>query len=225
MRSSPVSRRLLCACLSFACASCASIAPREPRWRPGEWILQGQAGLRTFDVAEREADTVSVEVDELSPAPFVGGGGQWKHGEGPVDVGAEVMLGLGWRPGFVGVYFDSATGAAVQVDIDAFVADLGGGLFASTFVADRLRVHGAVGPLVQIVAYSESDPDIDGAEFDASGFGAGWYARGGVELLVADGVMMGVGARWTDTRTNLGSDLGDLRLSGVDWFLSVSTGF
>jgi hypothetical protein len=37
--------------------------------------------------------------------------------------------------------------------------------------------------------------------------------------------MLGVGARWSDTRTNLGADLGDLRLSGVDWFVSVSTGF
>jgi hypothetical protein len=181
--------------------------------------------VRTFDTAERESGSVAVDVDELGPAPFVGGGGQWKYGEGALDAGAEVMLGLGWRPSFLGIYVDGDSGARVQVDVDAFVADLGGGVCVSSFLGDAARVYGAAGPLVQVVAYSESDPAVEGADFDASGFGAGWYARGGFELLVSDGVMVGVGARWSDTTTNLGADLGDLRLSGVDWFLSATTGF
>jgi hypothetical protein len=225
MRITSASARLLLACALYACASCTTIAPRAPRWRPGEWILQGQAGVRTFDVAERESGSIAVDVDEVGPAPFVGGGGQWKYGEGALDLGAELMLGLGWRPGFVGVYFDGDSGLVTQVDVDAFVADLGGGLFASKFLGGTARVYGAAGPMLQVVAYSESDPDTKDADFDSSGFGAGWYARGGVELLASDGLMLGVGARWSDTRTNLGADLGDLRLSGVDWFVSVSTGF
>jgi len=211
--------------LSCACVGCTTVAPRAPKWRPGEWIMQGQAGVRTFDVAERESGSVVVDVDEIGPAPYVGGGGQWKYGEGALDIGAEVMLGLGWRPGFVGAYFDGESGTTLEVDIDAFVADLGGGLCVGSFLGDSARAYAAAGPLVQVVAYSESDPVVEGEDIDASGFGAGWYARGGFELLVSDGMMVGVGARWSDTTTNLGSDLGDLRLSGVYWFISASTGF
>ena len=58
-----------------------------------------------------------------------------------------------------------------------------------------------------------------------TGFGVGWYARTGIEYLLNPGMMMGIGARWSDSRVDLGSELGDLELDGTQVFLTVTKGF
>jgi len=140
-----------------------------------------------------------------------------------VDYGAEGLLGLGWSFDSVSFSFDDEA-SIDDVDLELYFGDLGGGVFASAFLADKARVHVAAGPMIQLVSYSESDP-AGGDEVDASGLGFGWYARTGIEVVASDGVMAGIGVRWNDTTTNLDDDRGDLRFTGLDWLLSISMGF
>ncbi|MFT7671441.1 MAG: opacity protein-like surface antigen, partial [Planctomycetota bacterium] len=109
---------------------------------------------------------------------------------------------------------------------DMFMLDLSGGPFASINLGEKLRAYGAIGPLMQFVNYEHESKDSDVFINESStGFGLGWYSRLGIELAVSNALMVGLGARWVDSRVDLSDGLGDLDVKGSQVFLTFTTGF
>lgn len=202
-------------------ADAAEPAPVQgrPRWRQGAPLMQGFLGAVLYE-GERSGGSrpsVSVDYDDMQ-VPTIGGGAQWKLGGDKIDVGLEAMLAFSWRADAAAIAVGGG-GAAVAVDVDLFVFDLYGGPFASMFLGDNLRVYASVGPLMQWAQYEESSLVNDG---NSAGFGLGYYARTGLEVVLGRGTMIGLGVRWSDSTVDLDSDSGDLDLSGVQVALTFS---
>lgn len=197
---------------------------RRPQldWQPGQALLQGFFGASLFEhVSVDDGGTGPVDGDdgELDEIPVIGGGGQWKLGGERVDLGLEGLMSFAWRGDAEA--FVIGGGAAVAIDVDLFLFELFGGPFASMFLGDKLRLYGGAGPLMQWADYSQSG---SGLADDGSGFGVGWYARTGLEFLLPSRALLGFGVRWSDTTVDLGGNLGDLELEGLQAVLTVSRG-
>ncbi len=194
-----------------------------PVWPAGYTVMQGFFGASIFDTIETTGGTepsVDGSGEGLSQLPAIGGGAQWKLAGEQVDFGFEGMISFNWRADATAFALGGG-GAVVAVDVDLFLFDLYGGPFLSVFLGDRWRAYVAGGPMMQWAEWDQSDDTVDG---DTSGFGTGFYARGGIELRVMPGVMVGAGVRWIDSTIDLGSDLGNLDLSGFEYVLTVSHG-
>jgi opacity protein-like surface antigen len=233
--------RSLLACLSLLCAACTSSAPaRAPElraatqedfdipsrsaleWRDGQTLLQGFIGWTTFSEVSVEGDGAEIDGDrgDVDEFPLIGGGGQLKLGGERVDFGVEGLLSFGGRAN-AEAFVIGGGGAAVAIDVDMLVFELYGGPFASVFLGDKLRLYGAAGPLMQFIEYEQEG---NGFEDDGSGFGAGFYARTGLELALPSRMLIGIGTRWSDTSVDLGGNLGDLDVEGLEWLITVSRG-
>ncbi len=200
-----------------------SPTPR-PRWLAGHSVMQGFLGMTAFDEYEVEGDNLgSVDGggDSASQLPLIGGGGQWKLGGQNIDLGVELMVSFAWRSNATAVVVGSG-GAAVAVDVDTLLFDLYGGPFVSKFLGEKARIYASAGPLLEWANYDQS---ASGVTDSGTGFGAGWYARGGIEFALASRTMIGIGARWSDSTIDLDGGLGDLDLQGVQAYITVTQGF
>ncbi len=195
----------------------------RPDWNRGQSLLQGFLGLSQFETVEREGGgTADVDGDEgdLDEIPLIGGGAQHKLGGERIDYGLEGLLSFGGIAN-ASAFAIGGGGAVVAVDVDLLIFDLYGGPFVSTFIGDRLRLYAGAGPLLEWADYSQSD---DGSDDHGSGFGFGTYVRAGIELVLPSRTMIGLGARWSDTTVDLGGELGDLDMEGLQLLLTVSRG-
>ncbi|MBX3463566.1 MAG: outer membrane beta-barrel protein [Planctomycetes bacterium] len=203
-----------------AAEALAQPAPVPPQWRLGQPLMQGYFGANLYETVRRTGGgrpTVDGSSDGLSQMPTIGGGAQWKLGGDEIQYGLEALLGFGWRSDG-GAVVVGGGGAAVAVDVDLYLFDLYGGPFASMFLGDRWRLYASAGPMMLWGRYEDSTPFDDTSN---SGFGLGWYARTGIELVLGGGTMIGIGARWSDAKLDLGSD-GDLDLEAWQFTLSFS---
>ncbi|HEX6885208.1 MAG TPA: hypothetical protein VF530_17675 [Planctomycetota bacterium] len=194
-----------------------------PRWNVGQPLMQGFFGASEFERVEVDTDGPG-EVDgdrgELDTLPVIGGGAQWKLGGERLDYGLEGLMSFSWR-GDAEAFVVGGGGAAVAVDVDVLLFELFGGPFASVFLGEKARLYGAAGPVMQWADYSQSG---NGLGDDGSGFGVGWYARTGVELALPSRTWLGFGVRWSDSTIDLGGNLGDLDIEGLQAVLTVSRG-
>ena len=198
--------------------------PREappappPLWRPQQPLMQGFFGVTEFqDVSVEIAGGGHVDGDkgDLDQLPLLGGGAQWKLGGDRIDWGLEGLMSFAWRSDAT-AFVVGGGGAAVAVDTDLLIFELFGGPFASTFLGDKVRVYGGAGPLLQWASF---DQDVgDGG----SGFGSGVYARTGIEFMLQHRTLLGFGLRWSDSTVDLGGNLGDLDIDGLQMVLTVS---
>ena len=189
---------------------------------PGMVLAQGMIGITRMENLETDRVEGSNDFNQM---PLIAGAFQWPLWGNRIDLGLEAGGSLSFRTNGGGFYFRSG-GAVVAVNIDTFLFDLNGGLFASTHLGDKLRLYGGAGPLLQFANYSYQ-PDIAGtiSSRSSSGFGGGWYARAGLEIVVSRAMMIGIGARWSDSQVSLGSGLGNLDVSGTQAFVSFTSGF
>jgi hypothetical protein len=167
-----------------------------------------------------EAGRVDGDDGELDELPLLGGGAQWKLGGERVAFGLEGLLSVAWRSD-AEAFVVGTGGAAVAIDVDLFVVELFGGPFASALLGETVRVYGGAGPLLQWADYDQSGA---GLSDDGSGFGSGLYARTGLELVFPSRVLVGFGVRWSDTRVDLGGELDDLEMDGLQAVVTVSRG-
>ncbi len=195
----------------------------EPVWRPGQPLMHGFLGVSSFEHVEADGGAAgSIDGDEgdLDELPLIGGGAQWLLGGERIHYGLEGLLSFSWR-GDTEAFVIGGMGAAIAVDIDLLLFELYGGPFASMFLGDKLRLYGAAGPLLQFADYSQSG---NGLGDDGSGFGAGWYARSGLEFVLPSRTLIGFGLRWSDTTVDLDGNIGDLEIEGLQAMLTVSRG-
>jgi hypothetical protein len=196
--------------------------PRGLMWRDGQMIMQGFFGLIEYDTMKLTNGPIEVDGagEDAAELPTIGGGAQFKLGGRRIDFGLELMFAFAWRANATAVAIGSG-GAAVAVDVSTFTTELYGGPFANIFLGDKARVYASVGPMLQWASYDQEGPFVDD---DGSGFGHGYYARTGIEFMIGNRSMVGLGVRWSDSEVDLGST-GDLDLEGIQWALTVSHGF
>jgi len=191
---------------------------RMSRWMPGQVLAQGFLGVGYPD--ELEFDTVEVDADELDNLPVIGGGMQLKLAGERFDFGVEGLLSFSFRSDLV-AFAAGGGGAFVAVDVDVWVFDLYGGPFLSKNLGDRARVYAGAGPIVRYFELAQNDDD-DTTDFeDDSGFGAGAYARTGLEFLLPSGTLVGFGARWSTAEVDLG-DVGDSDVEDVQVLFTMT---
>ena len=196
------------------------------RWAPGQSLMQGYLGVLMLDQAEQTGGSlppVDGSDDDLARVFTLGGGAMYKLGGNRIDWGLEGMLSFAGRAGATAFYFGGG-GGAIAVDIDLLVFDLYGGPFVSVFLGDRLRVYGALGGLLQWASYDQSGPTAADTG-SGTGFGSGYYARTGAEIALNPGTLLGFGVRWSESRVDLGSGLGNLDLAGTQAVVTLSRWF
>lgn len=194
----------------------------------GQVIIQGILGAAKFEDIDRSGGDnpdLPGTATGLSQMPLIGGNWQIVMGGDRIDYGVEAGGSFGFRSDGGAVRVGGG-GAAIAVKIDMFLLDFYGGPFASIALGEKIRVYGAVGPLMQFVNYQQKS-DQDGFNFNntGTGFGLGWYSRLGAEIAISRSMMVGVGARWIDSNVNLSGALGDIDVRGTQMFLTFSTGF
>jgi len=200
------------------------IPPRNAMvWRPGQSLAQGFLGVSYFQDVSIDLDgpgRIDGDEGDLDELPVIGGGGQWKLGGDRIDFGIEGLLSFSGRAD-AAAFVVGGGGAAVAVNVDLLIFELYGGPFASMFLGEKARVYGAAGPLLQWANYNQSG---NGFGEDGSGFGAGYYARTGIEFVLPSRTLIGFGARWSDSSVDLGGNLGDLEIDGLQVLFTVSRG-
>lgn len=195
---------------------------RRPRWEIGQTLLQGFVGVSYPDgvTLEDGGDPVEIDDSELDNLPVIGGGGQLKLAGENFDFGLELMMSFAFRSDLE-AFAVGGGGAVVVLDVDVFVLDFFGGPFVSKLLGDRVRIYAGAGPIVHFLEYSQED-DAGAMEDDSSGFGAGVYGRGGIEFLLPSGTLVGFGLRYSEAEVDLGADLGDFELRGVQALITVT---
>jgi hypothetical protein len=191
-------------------------------WQPGQVLLQGFVGVgypSSLRFEQEQGDPVEIDGDELDNLPVIGGGAQMKLAGESIDFGIEGMLSFSFRSDLE-AFTAGGGGAVVVFDVDLLVIDVFGGPFLSKRIGDRVRVWAAAGPLVQFIEYTQTE-DSTGDD-DGSGYGGGVYTRGGIEFLLPSGSLVGFGVRYSSSDVDLGGDLGDFDLDGLQLLVTVS---
>jgi opacity protein-like surface antigen len=203
------------------------VTDRPPRFRtdlvPGQVVAQGMIGASFLTSADRSGGSnppSGVQGDDLEQMPMIGGAFQYAMWGDRVDAGLEVGGTLGFQTGG-GFVAAGGSGLIVAVDIDMFLFDLFGGPFVSLPLGEKARLYGGVGPLMQFADWDQSGEGVDQS---GSGFGTGLYARAGLEVELTPYMLIGIGARWTDSRVSLDSGLGDLDVQGTQVMVTFTAG-
>lgn len=195
---------------------------RRPRWEIGQVLLQGFIGVGYPQSVTLEGGGDPVEIDDsqLDNLPVIGGGAQLKLAGEAIDFGVEAMMSFAFRSDLQ-AFAVGGGGAVVALDVDVLVLDFFGGPFVSKLLGDRIRVYAGAGPIVQYLEYSQRD-DAGTMDVDTSGFGAGFYTRGGIEFLLPGGTLVGFGVRYSESDVDLGSGFNDFELSGMQALITVT---
>ena len=146
--------------------------------------------------------------------------------------GDRVLLGLeggftvGWE-GDTGVVAVGNGSALLVSDNDVLLLDVFVGPYLETFVGQRLRLYAGAGPVLQFaradLEYVDQDDEL--VSLGDSGFGAGLYARAGLEVGLQNGSRAGFGVRWIDSRADVGGGIDEVEFEAVQYAITVTTGF
>lgn len=197
-----------------------------PSWKPGQALLQGYLGasfLSDLTLSPSGNPPIGLEDGGYEVLPVFGGGAQLKLAGERVDFGVEGFLEFSGRSDLEA--FATSGGTTVAAfDVNLLRFQIYGGPFVSLFTGDNLRLYGSAGPLVQWVGYDQDDGDDATDDEDANGAGGGLYARTGIEFQLPSRKLVGFGVRWSEASIDLGGDLGDLDLDGLDLYVTYSYG-
>lgn len=202
--------------------------PNEPpqsltHMERGQTLAQGMIGASFLTSVDRSGGSdppSGSQGDDLEQVPMIGGAFQYAMWGDRIDAGLEVGGTLGFQTGG-GFVAAGGGGLIIAVDIDMFLFDLFGGPFVSLPLGEKARLYVGAGPLMQFADWDQSGEGVDQS---GSGFGTGFYARAGLEIGLTPAMLIGIGARWTDSRVSLGSGLGDLDLEGTQVMITFTAG-
>jgi hypothetical protein len=221
---------LLCACALGACAA----APQEhDPFRPGrkkdvDVAAQALVGAALFDDLTFERTDPSnpartVEAD-LSQMPLLGFAGQQRlGGEESAELGFEGGLLFGWRSDGSSLVATGGGTAVVSISVRLYTFDLFCGPYGSCMLGERLRLYLGVGPLL-LFADSRYDDETSSSTSDG-GFGVGGYARTGLEYVLDDGSMLGIGVRGMTADVDFSGPLGDVDFDALQVMLTYTQRF
>jgi len=212
---------------------------QEHNWKwnaEGEYTYSIQAllGFTEFrDLLFKETSkdgTTTVETD-ISTVPQLGGAWATMPKGKILQYGLECNFLLGFQ-------VDEVSGHAgggslyMKVECSMWMIDLAGGPYLNIPLGRWGRIYGAAGPLLTYIDYDidrEEKNTVTGTEEkynnSESAFGAGFYARTGIEFRVRQNGYLGLGARWIWAHTDFDSIDGTDDLNGIGGFVTYTAGF
>ena len=224
--SLPAPRALAAALLLAACA-----APRHNEFLPppeARPVVQSLLGASFLDESQIVFEGVS-EVDPSALAsvdydtlPAAGISGMQPITQGTPHLGLEGSLLVSWWVKEADVYLPGGGTIVLDVDTALWLTELSIGPYISTSMNAPVRFYAGAGASMQagFVEFESSDE----LEEDGSAFGVGGYARAGLELLLGDGGLLGVGVRSVHADLDFDSGLPDVDLDALQVFVTYSAG-
>jgi opacity protein-like surface antigen len=191
-------------------------------WSEGQPLMHGFFGASSYSKVEAGGGDIDGDEGDLDQLPLIGGGAQWKLGGERFDIGFEGLLSFSGAANAAAIAAGGG-GVAVAVDVDLLIFELYGGPFVSVFLGEKLRAYISGGPMMQWANYDQDSGDILFND-DGSGFGTGWYVRTGLEFALASHTLIGFGVRWSESSVDLGGNLDDLEIEGLQGLFTVSQG-
>jgi hypothetical protein len=222
----------------FSCLLMPSLSNAEDDWLAGldGSTIQVMMGASSFDEDDMSFDQVSsvdpaLEAEsDLSTMIFLGVARQMPLKGERFQAGLESGFDLGW-----GHDKDSSREGPLYVSItnDLFTADIYAGGYLSAKLGGRARAYVGAGPILmygwmhqKTKDRDESDPGFNREkDHRKHGFGAGVYARTGVDILIQDQMMVGFGVRALSASLDFGSDIDDADLNGPQFYVTWAVGF
>jgi len=192
------------------------------QWHEGQPLMHGFFGVSSYSKVETGNGEVDGDEGDLDQLPVIGGGAQWKLGGERFDIGFEGILSFSGAANASAVAVGGGN-AGVAVDVDLLIFELYGGPFVSLFLGEKLRAYVSGGPILQWANYDQQSSSSF-YDDDGSGLGSGWYVRTGLEFALASHTLIGFGVRWSESSVNLGGNLDDLEIEGLQGLFTVSQG-
>ncbi len=154
--------------------------------------------------------------------PF--GGGTFKYG---IETGALFSLDSDVRS-----YSASSGGGGgqvtVSVDVNSLLFDYFFGGYLSFEPTKWLRLNVGAGPLL-IFAMWETEPEAsapdDIIDESESGFGAGLYARAGIDIFLTEKIGISVGARISESSLSFEDTAGKVDVDGWQYYFGIAFRF
>jgi len=191
-------------------------------------MIQSLVGASLFDDGALVLDEVSDDdpgafsVTDFGTLPTVGVVGMQPLSDGPVHVGLEgSLLFSWWRKD--GETVGGGTSPSLSVDSSIWLTDLALGPYVSTSLNRTFRFYASAGGSMTIGVYSAESNELNDDPSDTTA-AVGPYARAGVEILLGDESLLGLGVRSVWSELDFGGDASDFDLGGVQVFLTYSIG-
>jgi hypothetical protein len=224
-------RSRVLALAALLCSAC--VAHRRAEWLigkapPARPVVQSLVGASLYERGDVVVDGVSTSdpgafaVADYGTVPTVGVAGMQPLSGGPLHAGLESALLFSWWQKDADV-LGGASSPPLQVRTRFWLTDLSVGAYASTSMNRTVRAYAGAGGAMLIGVFDTASNQIDDDPRDTA-FAVGPYARAGVELLLGDGSLLGLGVRGVAAELDFSGGISDLDLGGVQVFLTYSLG-
>jgi opacity protein-like surface antigen len=117
---------------------------------------------------------------------------------------------------------------AISTDINQFIFDYFFGGYVSLQPINWFRLYAGIGPLL-IYGSRETEEKNPATSQDEtksdSGFSAGVYARGGIDIIITENFILGAGIRGIKTGLSFNDTVGNVDVEGWQYFGVISFSF
>ncbi len=196
-----------------------------------DYTVQALVGATRYNHLKfRVADSDTPRTANLSTLPQVGGAWSTLPLGDRLMAGLECSFLLGFRVDKLNYLYAGGGGLKVDLSVSLWTFDLAGGPYAIYYLdaARRVRLYAGGGPLLMYIDYRAerefSDDTKDTTRTD-SAFGAGAYARGGIDFRIRETAMIGLGVRSSWANIDLRDAGGQSDLAGTAAFVTFTVGF
>ena len=201
--------------------------------------FQGLVGAAGFDgdqltFAESTQNTPDEDsTTDLSTMPYLGVAGQFPLSRAATHIGIDASLLFGWRSDDTSVAVGNGQ-ARIEIDSDLWLVDMAIGLYAQTILGNRWRLYGAFGPMILFGEYSDDTTEEDLSvtpvtetkeSSSDSAFGAGGYAKLGLEYYVTGDALIGIAVRGIATNLEFDQAVESDNLTGVQGFVTFTRAY
>jgi hypothetical protein len=196
-----------------------------------DYTVQALLGAVRFENLSLDIpDSADSREIDLSTLPQLGGAWTTLPLGDRLQVGLEASFLLGFKADKVNYIAAGGGGLVISISTSLWLFDLAGGAYANLFLdkGRNVRIYGGAGPLLMYADY-RSDKEFDDSTPDEeerkTAFGAGVYARTGIEIRVHETGMVGLGARGTWAHLDFSEVGGRSDLAGIGVFATYTIGF
>lgn len=208
-------------------------AALDDNWEQAPAVSSTQALLGAIELRDLKfdiSDSATPTQTDFSLLPQFGGAWGTAPRGNRFQYGLEASFLLGARVDKLNYLYAGGGGLRISLSTSLWLFDLAGGAYANLYLDDnkKIRLYAAAGPQLMYATYRENRKFSDGSDSTSSSdsaFGAGAYARAGIEFRLDNAGMVGLGVRntwsWMDFRNADNSS----HLDGIAVFATYTVGF
>lgn len=213
---------ILIFCTSLALLSANSGSAQDDKENVVGHAVYGQMTIPAANSDPEEGDTDVIIFGADAQKPFYGK---------IFQLGIETGAFFSWDSTARHVSVSSGSGggtATIAVEVNSFMMDYFGGGFLGFEPTKWLRLYAGAGPLL-IWGTRATDPEeSDSDEYSAEStieFGAGIYARAGLDIFLSEQFGLTLGVRQTETTLNFKDATGEIDIGGTQYYLGLAFRF